>query len=106
MPITKSAKKALRRSQRRRKINKIRKEKVKATIKAFKKSLTAEALKKAYSAIDRAAQKRVFHKNKARRLKSQLAKLFQKHQSSQAKKPAKKATRKKPAMKKKTEKKK
>jgi len=76
MPITKSAKKALRRSKRRTKINKRRKEVVKKAIKTFRKSLTPETLRKAYSAIDTAAKKKIFHKNKAKRLKSQLAKLL------------------------------
>lgn len=38
----------------------------------------ADVLKKAYSAIDKAAKKNVIHKNKANRLKSRISKLASK----------------------------
>ena len=76
MPITKSVKKALRRSKRRAKINQKTKNAVKKAIRRFKKKPGPENLKKVYSEIDKAAKKRIFHKNKARRLKSSLAKLL------------------------------
>jgi len=74
MPITESAKKALRQSKRRAVFNKRLKKRAKKMIQAFKKGPTVERLKKSYSALDKAAKKNVFHKNKTARLKSQLAK--------------------------------
>ena len=41
---------------------------------AFKKTLSAETLSMAFSRIDRAAKRGIMHRNKAARLKSQLAK--------------------------------
>lgn len=73
MPITQSAKKALRQSQRRRKINRRVKEMVQKAIKSFRRQPNEQTLKEAYRQIDRAAKKKVFHKNKADRLKSRLA---------------------------------
>jgi small subunit ribosomal protein S20 len=75
MPVTKSAKKALRRDRRRAVVNKKIIQKVKAAIKKFRQNPTKKALGEVYKAIDRTAKKKVFHKNKAARLKSRLAKL-------------------------------
>jgi len=87
MPITKSAKKALRQSLRRRKINQRTKNAAKKAIRECRKNPTAATLKKAYAAIDQAAKKRVFHRNKADRLKSRLAKLVaQKEKETKTKK--------------------
>jgi small subunit ribosomal protein S20 len=90
MPVTKSAKKALRRDRKRTVINKLRKKITKEAIKAFKKTLGEKDFKKAVSLIDRLAKNKVIHKNKAARLKSRLAKLLatkkgQKAQESPAK---------------------
>jgi small subunit ribosomal protein S20 len=90
MPVTKSAKKALRRDRKRTVINKLRKKITKEAIKAFKKTLSEKDFKRAVSLIDRLAKNKVIHKNKAARLKSRLAKLLatKKGQKSQ-KSPAK-----------------
>lgn len=79
MPITKSAKKALRVSVRRKKENNATKAKLKNAIKgarigAAKNSLTKEALSDLYRQVDIAAKKKYMHKNKAARLKSRIAK--------------------------------
>ncbi len=76
MPITKSAKGALKKDQRRQAENLKTKSAYKKAIDYFKKNISAKALSKAYTKIDRAAKKHVIHKNKAARLKSQLAKLL------------------------------
>ncbi|MGB9707061.1 MAG: 30S ribosomal protein S20 [Microgenomates group bacterium] len=76
MPVTKSAKKALRKDRRRTVINKLRKKITKEAIKIFKKSLEEKDFKKAVSLIDRLAKTKVIHKNKAARLKSKLARLL------------------------------
>lgn len=83
MPITKSAKKALRQSIRRKKINIKRKEAMKDIVKQIKKLKTAgktdEAVKLlsfAYKAIDKAAKRGVIKKNASSRKKSRLAKFL------------------------------
>lgn len=74
MPVTQSAKKALRRDKRRAIINKRIKEKMKAALKKAKERPTKQNLALAYSALDRAVKKKIIHKNKAARLKSGLMK--------------------------------
>ena len=75
MPITKSAKKALRRDRRRTTVNKLIKEKLKRVVLLARKKPTLENLKKASSLLDQAAKKGLIHQKKASRLKSRLAKL-------------------------------
>jgi len=73
MPITSSAKKALRQAKRRTAVNQLIKSRTKTAMDAFKKNLSAETLSMAFSRIDRAAKRGIMHRNKAARLKSQLA---------------------------------
>ena len=75
MPVTKSAKKALRKSKRKAKINKPIRTRVKNVVSKTRKNPTLENLKKAYSILDRAAKKKIIKKGKAARLKSRLTKL-------------------------------
>jgi ribosomal protein S20 len=80
MPVTKSAKKALRVATRRHAENLIHKDVYKKTIKQVKKAVAegsskvGELLSAAQSALDKAAKKNTIHPNKAARLKSRLAK--------------------------------
>lgn len=81
MPKTKSAKKALRQSARRRELNLGREKKLKETVKKFKKLLTgakkdeAQAfLREAYKTIDKMAKVDFIKKGRADRMKSRLAK--------------------------------
>lgn len=76
MPVTISAKKALRRDQRRTIVNKKIKEKIKKAVKIARQKPTPKTLKEAYSTLDRAVKNKVIHKNKAARLKSRLTKLL------------------------------
>ena len=83
MPITQSAKKALRQSLRRRAQNLKRKEAYKTTVKNIKKLVLASKLEDAkklipqlYKALDKAAKTNVIKKNKASRLKSRLTNLL------------------------------
>lgn len=82
MPITKSAKKALRQSKKRRLRNLKRKEVIADTVKKIKKALKQgkeEAIKLlplVYKAIDKAAKTGAINKNAAARKKSRLAKLI------------------------------
>lgn len=87
MPITASAKKALRQSVRRRARNLKRSNTYKSAVKDLKKmaesAKSKEAqgqLAKAYKAIDKAAKTGVIKKNKAARLKSAAARILAKKQ--------------------------
>ena len=90
MPVTTTAKRALRGSKNKESINKLILGKLEVAVRVAKKSKTAEKITAAISLADRAAKKRVIHKNKAARIKSQLAKLFQKTAKSKAKTSGKK----------------
>lgn len=85
MPIIKSAKKALRQAERRRKGNLAKKDAVREVVGKIKKLVASEKhaealalLPIAYKALDKAAKTHVIHKNAAGRKKSRLAKLVRK----------------------------
>ncbi|OGY98770.1 MAG: 30S ribosomal protein S20 [Candidatus Liptonbacteria bacterium RIFCSPHIGHO2_01_FULL_57_28] len=85
MPITSSAKKALRQNKRRRVMNLSRQDAYKSAIKEYRALVGAKkmdeaavALKKAFKNLDKAAKGKTIKKNKASRLKSRLAKLVKK----------------------------
>ncbi|MFH1772175.1 MAG: 30S ribosomal protein S20 [Candidatus Omnitrophota bacterium] len=85
MPQRRSAKKELRKSEKRRKRNFTAKKAVKDTIKKLKKAIESkdtnssrQVLKEAYSILDKKASKKIIHPNKASRKKSRLAKLVNK----------------------------
>jgi len=84
MPITKSAKKALRQNIRRRKINLKRKTELKSVIKQYKKIAVdnkeeaKKYLSQVYKKLDKSAKINLIKKNKAARLKSRLSKLLSK----------------------------
>lgn len=78
MPVTVSAKKALRRDRQHQKFNLIFRRRVKAAMKTAKKKPSAKTLNSAFSLIDRAAKKHLYHLNKAARLKSRLSRLLSK----------------------------
>lgn len=73
MPVIQSAKKALRRDRRRTLVNLRIKRRVKTAIKQFRKEPTKKNLSLASGLLARAAKKKVFHRKKAARLKSRLA---------------------------------
>lgn len=76
MPVLQSAKKALRRDKRRAVINKKIKEKIKEILKSARKNPNKKNLGLVFTALDRAAKKKIIHQNKANRLKSRLSKLL------------------------------
>lgn len=76
MPIIKSAIKKLRVDKKRQGVNRAVKSKATNLIGIFRKEVKPEGLAAVFSAIDRAAKKRIFHPKKADRLKSRLAKLL------------------------------
>ena len=83
MPITSSAKKALRQNRTRRARNVIRKEAYKKAVTTYRKLILAKkideakaALVTAFKSLDKAARTKIIKKNKADRLKSRLAKMI------------------------------
>lgn len=82
MPVTKSAKKALRVSQRRHQENLEIKDQYKRAIKNVRKAVSsgteevASLMSSAQRSLDTAAKSKTIHANKASRLKSRLAKLI------------------------------
>jgi len=75
MPVSTSAKKALRRDRRRTIVNKRIRRKIKEAVKGAQKNPTVKTFRQAAKILDRAAKRKVIHKNKASRLKSRLTKL-------------------------------
>lgn len=79
MPITKSAKKALRQSKRKKTFNDRRKRLYRDAVKEFKKAVAAKEFDKAksllpqvYKRLDKAAKSHTIARNKASRVKSRL----------------------------------
>jgi ribosomal protein S20 len=110
MPVTKSAKRALRVSERRHLENLKTKDLYKKAVKTVRKAVetsaanVGELLNAAHSALDTAAKSKTIHRNKAARLKSRLAKKMTtsgvvatpaKKTAAKKKAPAKKAAAKK-----------
>lgn len=82
MPVTKQAKKKLRKDIKREKENdKIRKE-LKKAVKNSRVNPSAKKLSLASKIIDKASKKGIIHKNKAARIKSRLARLAKAGKSS------------------------
>ena len=84
MPITQSAKKALRQSIRRRERNVKKKTDLKSVIKQYKKLIEEKKKEEAwqqlslvYKKLDKAAKTNLIKKNKAARLKSRLANILE-----------------------------
>jgi small subunit ribosomal protein S20 len=80
MPITSSAKKALRQNKTRHTRNVVKKENYKKAVVTYRKFVAAKkmdeaakALPLAFKALDKAAKTKVIEKNKASRLKSRLS---------------------------------
>jgi small subunit ribosomal protein S20 len=76
MPVTKTAKRALRSSRKKAKVNKKIITNLEIAIRVAKKSKKEKDVIKAISLTDRAAKKKVIHKNKAAHVKSSLSKLL------------------------------
>jgi small subunit ribosomal protein S20 len=76
MPIIKSAAKKLRQSAKHQLHNQSTKRKVKEVLDLFKDKPSKASFAKAASFLDKAAKTKLFHPNKAARLKSRLAKLL------------------------------
>ncbi|MFH1863878.1 MAG: 30S ribosomal protein S20 [bacterium] len=81
MPVTKTAKRALRGSKRKEKVNSLIISRLEASLRLAKKTGKKEAILKAISLTDRANKKKVIHNNKAARIKSALSKLLPKQKA-------------------------
>jgi small subunit ribosomal protein S20 len=86
MPVTKTAKRALRSSKKKESTNRFILNKLDVAIRAAKKTKSTKNILAAVSLADKAVKKRVIHKNKAARIKSQLSKLFPKKSKKAPKK--------------------
>jgi small subunit ribosomal protein S20 len=87
MPVTKTAKRARRSSQRKELVNKVIKTKLDVAIRVAKKAKDKKSVSAAIALTDKAAKKNLIHKNKASRLKSSLSRLLsEKKPSSKEKK--------------------
>lgn len=86
----------MRQDQKRRQRNLARAKNLKKLLKQARTSHTPKNLRAAFSALDKAVKIHLVHKNKAARLKSQLAKLIKRKEEIKkvVKKPPKKATQK------------
>lgn len=91
MPVTKTARRALRSSKRKEAINKQIRGSLEAAIRIAKKKKGMKNISAAISLVDRAAKKNLIHKNKAARIKSTLSKLLPR-QAKGSKKPNAKKT--------------
>ena len=96
MPVTKTAKRALRAAKRKAIVNSSFIKNLEIAVCVAKKSKSADKIIKATSLLDRAAKKKAIHKNKAARIKSILSKLTPRrtnHPKAKTK-PAKKTSKK------------
>jgi len=90
MPHTRSAKKNMRKTEKRRLANRLAKKTIKVQLKKFLAAVDGpvEDLKKEYNAaakkLDKAAAKKVIHPNLASRKKAQLAKMVNKKTAAPA----------------------
>lgn len=86
MPVTKTAKRAIRVSNRKQIVNKAALTKFEVAMRSAKKERTKKTVIKAISLTDRVAKKGLIHKNKASRIKRNLSKLLPKQRLSSKKK--------------------
>jgi small subunit ribosomal protein S20 len=76
MPVTKTAKRALRGSRAKEAVNKLTVSKLETAVRQARNTKNTEKILKAVSLADRAAKRKVIHKNKANRIKAQMSKLM------------------------------
>jgi len=76
MPVTKTARRALRSSKKKAVVNKLVASRLETAVRLAKKNPTKDKIIKAISLADRAAKSRLIHKNKANRIKRALTKIL------------------------------
>lgn len=82
MPVTKTAKRALRGSTKKAAVNASMKARLEIAVRVAEKGKKEKDVIQAISLADRSAKSHIIHKNKAARLKSQLSKIFPKKSGS------------------------
>ncbi|MBU0572593.1 30S ribosomal protein S20 [Patescibacteria group bacterium] len=90
MPVTKTAKRALRSSKKKALINRTLKSRLEIAVRLAKKEKSGKTVGEAISLTDRAVKRNIIHRNKAARIKSGLSKLLPKKSSKKPKKSSKK----------------
>ena len=75
MPVTRTATRALRKSERKHVVNNKRKKILNKSVKEVVAKPSAATLSEAFSQIDKAVKNQLIHKNRAARMKSSLSKL-------------------------------
>jgi len=75
MPVTKTARRALRGSLKKAEVNDAFRKSFEISLRIAKKQKSAKAIREAGSLADKAAKRGLIHKNKASRVKSALSKL-------------------------------
>lgn len=75
MPILKNAIKALKSQKKKNVFNNLVRAKMRGELKSFVVKPTKDDLNQVYSIVDKAAKKKIIHKNKAARIKSKMQKL-------------------------------
>lgn len=75
MPVTKTAKRALRSSKKKESINKIILSKLEIALKLARKTKSKKNIENAVSLADKAAKRKVIHANKAGNIKSSLSRI-------------------------------
>ena len=81
MPVTKTAKRALRGSKRKARVNSLMRTRLEIAVRLAKKGKKEKDILSAISITDRLTKNHVIHKNKAAHLKSTLSKLLPKTSS-------------------------
>jgi small subunit ribosomal protein S20 len=99
MPVIRSAKKKLKVDKKRESANKKAESFIDLVLKKALKKPTSENIRVAFKAVDKAVKKDIFHKNKAARIKSKLAKLINKKSQSPVQNKTSKLTKNKTAKK-------
>jgi small subunit ribosomal protein S20 len=90
MPITKTAKRALRSSNRKQAMNNTLMTRFEIAVREARNKKSKNTVIKAVSLADRVAKKNLIHKNKASRIKSKLSKLLEKKSAPEQKSSKKK----------------
>ncbi len=90
MPVTKTAKRALRSSKKKAQINSALRSRLEIAIRLAKSKKSEKTVEEAVSLTDRAAKRKIIHQNKAARMKSSLSKLLPKKSAKTSKKTTKK----------------
>ena len=94
MPETRGAEKKLRQDKKQQKVNLTVKSALRDAVKKYRRKPTQALLGEVYSLVDTASKKKIFHANKAARMKSRLSKLLKPVPDTKEKQPVASRTKK------------